>query len=36
VPTVILAHVYLKERITRLQEASVVLIIIGIIIISLR
>lgn len=34
-PTVILAHLFLKERITRLQEISVAIIIAGIIIISL-
>ncbi|HSW78673.1 MAG TPA: DMT family transporter [Candidatus Babeliales bacterium] len=34
VPTVILAHIYLKERITRLQEASVVMIVAGIILLS--
>jgi drug/metabolite transporter (DMT)-like permease len=36
VPTVILAHAFLKERISRLQELAVVLIIIGIIIISIH
>jgi drug/metabolite transporter (DMT)-like permease len=36
VPTVILAHLFLKERITRLQEISVGIILAGIIVISLR
>jgi drug/metabolite transporter (DMT)-like permease len=34
VPTVILAHLFLKERITRLQEVSVGLIILGVILIA--
>jgi drug/metabolite transporter (DMT)-like permease len=36
VPTVILAHIFLKERITRLQELSVLVIIAGVAIISLN
>jgi drug/metabolite transporter (DMT)-like permease len=35
VPTLILAHIYLKERVTKLQLASVVVIILGIITIAL-
>ncbi|SRR6266404_1237649 len=35
-PAIILAHLFLKERITRLQEVSVLIILVGIIIISLH
>jgi drug/metabolite transporter (DMT)-like permease len=34
VPTVILAHIYLKERITRIQEISIAMIIAGIVLLS--
>jgi drug/metabolite transporter (DMT)-like permease len=36
VPTIILAYIFLKERITRLQVVAVVLIVAGIIIVSLN